>query len=173
MELCIWGKGWYSSEKNVWANAAKMPPDAWYKMCVLKISSHSASSCEGNWSTHWHNQTKILTGNMWSPETPEKLVYVYSNSKMAALSLMPTSSRCLLGIKKMCSCAAQALCSSVTLAVCAAWPGPVRFKPSDPWVLPNFQVVVTCTCTTLSKHISPVPIKELVTYTQDWSKIVK
>ena len=40
------------------------------------------------------------------------------------LSAMLTSSRCLLGIMKM--------CSSATLALCAAWPGPVRLKPSDP-----------------------------------------
>ena len=42
----------------------------------------SASSCERNWSAHGHIQTKIH--NKLSPETTEKLVYVYLNSKMAA-----------------------------------------------------------------------------------------
>ena len=42
----------------------------------------SASSCERKWSAHEHIQTKIH--NKLSPETTEKLVYVYSNSKMAA-----------------------------------------------------------------------------------------
>ena len=42
----------------------------------------SASSCERNWSDQRHIQTKIR--NKLSPETTEKLVYVYSNSKMAA-----------------------------------------------------------------------------------------
>ena len=42
----------------------------------------SASLCERNWSAHRQIQTKIH--NKLSPETNEKLVYVYSNSKMAA-----------------------------------------------------------------------------------------
>ena len=41
-----------------------------------------ASSCEQNWSAHGHIHTKIC--NKLGPETTEKLVYVYSNSKMAA-----------------------------------------------------------------------------------------
>ena len=72
-----------------------MPPEAWYEMYVkpwhpiltmvgMRVLSHviSASSCERNWSAHGHIQTKIR--NKLSPETTEKLVYVYSNSKMAA-----------------------------------------------------------------------------------------
>ena len=42
----------------------------------------SASSCERNWSAHGHIQTKIR--HKLSPKITEKLVYVYSNSKMAA-----------------------------------------------------------------------------------------
>ena len=42
----------------------------------------TASLCEQNWSAHGQIQTKILT--KLSPETTEKLVYVYLNSKMAA-----------------------------------------------------------------------------------------
>ena len=81
--------------ETVWANAAKMPPEAWYEMCVkpwhpelamvgMRVLSQviSASSCERNWSAHGHIQTKIR--NKLNPETTEKLVYVYSNSKMQA-----------------------------------------------------------------------------------------
>ena len=66
--------------KTVWADAAKMPSEAWYEMYVkpwhpelamvgmLVLSQDiSASSCERNWSTHGHIQTKIR--NMLSPET--------------------------------------------------------------------------------------------------------
>ena len=42
----------------------------------------SASSCERNWSAHGHIHTKIR--NRLDPATTEKLVYVYSNSKMVA-----------------------------------------------------------------------------------------
>ena len=50
-------------------------------------------------------------------------------AKWRELSAMLMSSRCLLGIMKMCS-----LCRfrSVALALCPAWPGPVRLTPSDP-----------------------------------------
>ena len=81
--------------ETVWANAAKMTPEAWYEMYVkpwhpelamvgMRVLSQviSASSCERNWSAHGHIQTKIR--NKLSPETTEKLVYVYSNSKMQA-----------------------------------------------------------------------------------------
>ena len=40
----------------------------------------SASSCERNWSAHGHIHTKIR--NRLDPATTEKLVYVYSNSKL-------------------------------------------------------------------------------------------
>ena len=42
----------------------------------------SASSCERNWSAHGHIHSKIR--NRLEPATTEKLVYVYSNSKMVA-----------------------------------------------------------------------------------------
>ena len=42
----------------------------------------SASSCERNWSAHGHIHSKIR--NRLDPATTEKLVYVYSNSKMVA-----------------------------------------------------------------------------------------
>ena len=81
--------------ETVWANAAKMPPEAWYEMYVkpwhpelamvgMRVLSQVifVSSCERNWSTHRHIQTKIL--NKLSPEKTEKLVYVDLTSKMAA-----------------------------------------------------------------------------------------
>ena len=81
--------------ETVRANAAKMPPEAWYEMCVkpwhpelamegMCVLSQvlSASSCERNSSAHEHIQTK--SRNKLSPETTEKLVYVYSSSKMQA-----------------------------------------------------------------------------------------
>ena len=81
--------------ETVCANAAKMPPEAWYEMYVkpwhLALARAgmcalsqviSASSCECNWSVHRHIHTKIL--NMLDPATTEKLVYVYSNSKLVA-----------------------------------------------------------------------------------------
>ena len=52
------------------------------RRCLLSLSQViSAFSCELNWSAHRHIQTKI--SNKLSPETTEKLDYVYSNSKMA------------------------------------------------------------------------------------------
>ena len=69
-----------------------MPPEAVYvnpwhpemAMVGMRILSQviSASSCDRNWSSHGHIHTKIC--NKLGPETTEKLVYVYSNSKMAA-----------------------------------------------------------------------------------------
>ena len=41
-----------------------------------------ASSCERNWSAHGHIHTNIR--NRLEPATTDKLVYVYSNSKMVA-----------------------------------------------------------------------------------------
>ena len=49
---------------------------------VIKSQVISASSCERNWSAHWHILTKIF--NRLDPATTEKLVYVYSNSKLVA-----------------------------------------------------------------------------------------
>ena len=71
---------------------AKMPPEAWYEMYVkprrpelatvgMRVPSQaiSASSCERNWSAHGHIQTKIR--NKLTPETAEKIVYVYSKQQ--------------------------------------------------------------------------------------------
>jgi hypothetical protein len=78
-----------------WANAAKMAPEAWYEMYVkhwhpelalvaMRVLSQviSASSCERNWSAHGHIHQK--TRNRLETATTEKLVYVYSNSRMVA-----------------------------------------------------------------------------------------
>ena len=48
-------------------------------------------------------------------------------AKWLQLSAMPTSSRCLLGMMKM--------CRRVTPALCAAWPDPVKLKSPDPGLL--------------------------------------
>ncbi len=50
-------------------------------MCVLSQVIY-ASSCERNWSAHGYIHSKIR--NRLDPTTTEKLVYVYSNSKMVA-----------------------------------------------------------------------------------------
>ena len=52
-------------------------------MVGMRILSQviSVSSCERNWSAHGQKQTKIRN---ISPQTNEKLVHVYSNSKKAA-----------------------------------------------------------------------------------------
>ena len=81
--------------ETVWANAAKLPPEAWYEMYVkpwhpelamvgMRVLSQviSASPCERNWSAHGHMHTKFR--NKLGPETTERFVYVYSNSEMAA-----------------------------------------------------------------------------------------
>ena len=47
---------------------------------VIQSQVISASSCECNWSAHWHIHTKIC--NRLDPATTEKLVYIYSNSKL-------------------------------------------------------------------------------------------
>ena len=72
-----------------------MPPESWYEMYVkpwnpelaevgMRVLAQviSASSCERNWSAHGHIHSKLR--NSLAPETTEKLVYVYSNGKMAA-----------------------------------------------------------------------------------------
>ena len=81
--------------ETVWANAAKMLPEAWYEMLVklwhpelavvrMRVLPQviSASSCERNWSADGHIHSKFC--NKLGPETNEKLVFVYSKSKMAA-----------------------------------------------------------------------------------------
>ena len=50
-------------------------------MCVLS-QVISASSCERTWFAHGHIHSKIRS--RLDPATTEKLVYVYSNSKMVA-----------------------------------------------------------------------------------------
>ena len=80
---------------TVWANTAKMSPEAWYEMYVkpwhlelarvgMRVLSlvFTASSCERNWSAHGHIHKKIR--NRLDPAPAEKLVYVYSNSKLVA-----------------------------------------------------------------------------------------
>ena len=72
-----------------------MGPEAWYGIYVkpwhpesamvgMHVLSHviSASSCERSWSAHGHIHSKIR--NRLEPATTDKLVYVYSNSKMVA-----------------------------------------------------------------------------------------
>ena len=79
----------------MWANAAKRPIEAWYEMYVkpwhpelamveMRVLSQviSASSCERKRSAHGHIHSKLR--NRLEPATTEKLVYVYSNSKMVA-----------------------------------------------------------------------------------------
>ena len=44
----------------------------------------SASSCERNWSSHGHIHSKVR--NRLASSSLEKLVYVYSNSKMVIKS---------------------------------------------------------------------------------------
>ena len=91
------GKARILQNETVWANAAKMPPGAWYEMYVkpwhpelarvgMRVLSPviSASSCERNSSAHGHIHTKIR--NRLDPATTEKLVCVYSNSKLVASS---------------------------------------------------------------------------------------
>ena len=98
--------------QTVWANAAKMPPEAWYEIYVepwhpelarlaarvgMRVLSQVslASSCERNWSAHGHTHTQIQS--RLDPATAqrvdrpagrqlltEKLVYVYSNSQLVA-----------------------------------------------------------------------------------------
>ena len=49
---------------------------------VIHSQVISVSSCESNWSASRHIHTKIC--NRLDPATTEKLVYVYSNSKLVA-----------------------------------------------------------------------------------------
>jgi hypothetical protein len=68
--------------ETVWANAAKMAPEAWYEMYVkpwhpelvmvgmrVLFQVISASSCERNWSAHGHIHSKIR--NRLEPATTE------------------------------------------------------------------------------------------------------
>jgi hypothetical protein len=81
--------------ETVWANAAKMGPEAWYEMYVkpwhpelalvaMQMLSQviSASSCERKRSAHGHIHQKIR--NRLETATTEKLVYVYSKRRMVA-----------------------------------------------------------------------------------------
>ena len=58
-----------------------------------------ASSCEQNWSAHWHIHTKIR--NRLEPATTEKLDTFTQTAKWWRRLAMPTNSKCLLGILKM------------------------------------------------------------------------
>ena len=69
------------------------PELAMVEMRVLRLSQDvSASSCERNRSAHGHIHSKLR--NRLEHATTEKLIYVYSNSKMVML----TNSRCLHGL---------------------------------------------------------------------------
>ena len=83
--------------ETVWAKAANRLFEAWCKMyvkpwhpelamvemCVLS-QYISASSCGRNWSAHWHISSKLR--NRLEQATTEKLIYVYSNSKMVSVT---------------------------------------------------------------------------------------
>ena len=60
---------------------AKQNPLQSYKT-ELTSQHGPSSSCERNWSAHGHIHSKIR--NRLEPATTDKLVYVYSNSKMVA-----------------------------------------------------------------------------------------
>ena len=47
-----------------------------------RVAKYIAESLNSNWSAHGHIHTKI--SNRRDPATTEKLVYVYSNSKLVA-----------------------------------------------------------------------------------------
>ncbi len=75
----------------MWANAAKMGPEAWYEMYVkpwhpefelgmFPLKSFLRHRASETGPPHWHIDSKIC--NRLEPETTEKLVYIYSNSKM-------------------------------------------------------------------------------------------
>ena len=66
-----------------------------YEVCHITF-------CEPNWSAHWNIQTKI--SNKLSPEQLRNLFMSTQIANWLQLSAMQTSSRCLLGIMKMCSC---------------------------------------------------------------------
>ena len=68
-----------------------MPPEAWYEMYVkalhrelammgMRVLSRIISACERGCSAHWH-----IHGNIRNKLGPETTVYVYTNSKMAAV----------------------------------------------------------------------------------------
>ena len=70
---------------------------------VIQSQVISASLCERDWSAHGHIHTKIC--NRLDPATTEKLVYVYSNSKLVAstrdadkLKMFAWDNRCLAAV---------------------------------------------------------------------------
>ena len=85
LELCLQGRGWNSSDGNcvgqgckraVWGMVldvrdALAPELAMVEMRVLS-QFISASSCERNWSAHWHIRSKLR--NRLEPATTEKLI---------------------------------------------------------------------------------------------------
>ena len=110
-------------KETVWAKAAKRPFEAWYEMYVkpwhpelvmveMRVLSQviSACSCERNWSAHGHIRSRI--GNRLEPATTEKIVYVYSNSKMVAATRDANELRMLawaVHLMKMHSCDVTAI----------------------------------------------------------------
>ena len=68
-----------------------------------------ASLCEQKQSAHWHIHSKLR--NRLEPATTEKLVYVYSDSKMVAVTISANQLRMLawaVHLTKMHSCNATA-----------------------------------------------------------------
>ena len=88
-----------------------MPPEAWYEsyvkpwhpelarvgMCVLS-QVISASSCERNWSAHWHIHTKISNRLYPAATKQEACLYLL---KLVATTRDADKLRCLLGTMKM------------------------------------------------------------------------
>ena len=100
--------------ETVWANAAKMPPEALYEMYVKQW--HPALAMVGmrvlsqleSFSCPRVSDTGPLTDTSRRKSTTSSALKKLRNlfmltSKWRQLSAMPTSSRCLLGIMKMCS----------------------------------------------------------------------
>ena len=93
------GKTGIFLNKTVWTNAVTMPSEQWYEIYVkpwhpefaevgmrVLLQVVSASSCERNWSAHWHIHSKV--SNKLNPAAIEKLVYVYANSTIKSETLV-------------------------------------------------------------------------------------
>ena len=75
------------------------------------------------------SRTHLRSATSWALKLLRNLLLFTQTAKWRQLSAMPTSSRCLLGIMKMCSLCR--LCG-VAPALCPAWPGQVRLTTCDP-----------------------------------------
>jgi hypothetical protein len=102
-------------------NVISVVNDIWEqgKMVVIWIRGNQAFAAKFGKLTR---KSLLLpgTGTLF----PSMCIGAAVNVLTSQLSVMPTSSGFLLGIMKM--------CSRITPALCAAWPVPVRSKPSDP-----------------------------------------